>query len=191
MSWYTLPAGVPWLTLTIVIPLAGALLVAIAPAEARRVVKQLGVLSAVLTLALVIAIIGGFQHGVGGLHFQFEETLKWIPSAGISYHLGLDGVSLFLLGLNALLFTIAIAVVDPVTPRLKQFVLLLLVLEAATAGIMLSLDLILFYVFWEAMLVPLYFLIGVWGEGRRVYAAFKFLIYTVIGSFAMLVAILA
>jgi NADH-quinone oxidoreductase subunit M len=93
--------------------------------------------------------------------------------------------------LNALLFMIAILVTDPLIPRFKQFILLLLILEAATAGILLSLDLILFYVFWEAMLVPLYFLIGVWGEGRRVYAAFKFLIYTVIGSFAMLIAILA
>lgn len=191
MSWFTLPSGVPWLTLTIVIPLAGALLVAITPSVARSVIKQLGVLSALITAVLVAAIIGGYQHAASGLQFQFEEHLTWIPAVGISYHLGVDGVSLFLLGLNALLFLIAIAVIDPLTLRLKQFVLLFLVLEAATAGILLSLDLILFYVFWEAMLVPLYFLIGVWGEGRRVYAAFKFLIYTVIGSFAMLVSILA
>ena len=191
MSWYTLPTGVPWLTLTIVIPLAGALLVAITPQVAKSVIKQLGIVSALLTLLLVLAIIGGFQHGVGSLRFQFAESLKWIPTAGISYHLGVDGLSLFLLGLNALLFLIAILIADPVTPRFKQFILLFLILEAATAGILLSLDLILFYVFWEAMLVPLYFLIGVWGEGRRVYAAFKFLIYTVVGSFAMLVAILA
>lgn len=191
MSWFTLPSGVPWLTLTIVIPLAGALLVAITPSVARGVIKQLGILSALITLVLVAAIIGAYQHGGSGLQFQFEEHLKWIPQVGISYHLGIDGVSLFLLGLNALLFLIAIAVIDPLMLRLKQFVLLFLVLEAATAGILLSLDLILFYVFWEAMLVPLYFLIGVWGEGRRIYAAFKFLIYTVIGSFAMLVAILA
>ena len=191
MNWYTLPTGVPWLTLVLVVPLAGALLVALTPAVARNVIKQLGVLSAGLTLLLTLAIIGGFQHGVGNLHFQFEDSLRWIPSAGISYHLGVDGLSVFLLGLNGLLFLIAILVTDPETPRLKQFVLLLLILESATAGIMLSLDLILFYVFWEAMLVPLYFLIGVWGEGQRVYAAFKFLIYTVIGSFAMLIAILA
>ena len=191
MSWYTLPTNVPWLTLVLVIPLAGALLVALAPAVAARVIKQLGVLTSVITLALVLAIIGGFQHGVGNLHLQFEEALQWIPALGISYHLGIDGLSLFLLGLNALLFLIAIAVTDPLTPRLKQFILLLLLLEAATAGILLALDLVLFYVFWEAMLVPLYFLIGAWGEGRRVYAAFKFLIYTVIGSFAMLIAILA
>jgi NADH-quinone oxidoreductase subunit M len=191
MSWYTLPTGVPWLTLTIVIPLAGALLVALTPAVVKRVIKQLGILSALITLLLVLAIVGGFQHGVGNLRFQFEESLTWIPTAGISYHLGVDGLSLFLLGLNALLFLIAILIADPVTQRFKQFILLFLILEAATAGILLSLDLILFYVFWEAMLVPLYFLIGVWGEGRRVYAAFKFLIYTVVGSFAMLVAILA
>src|ERR1700732_2455178 len=191
MSWFTLPANVPWLTLVLVIPLIGALLVALTPSVAGRVIKQLGILTSVLTLALVVAIIGGFQQGVGNLHLQFEETLQWIPSLGISYHLGVDGLSLFLLGLNALLFLIAIVVTDSATRRLKEFILLLLILEAATAGILLALDLILFYVFWEAMLVPLYFLIGVWGEGRRIYAAFKFLIYTVFGSFAMLVAILA
>jgi len=191
MSWYTLPSAVPWLTLVLVIPLAGALLVALTPSVAGRVIKQLGILTCVITLALVLAIIGGFQHGVGTLHLQFEEARQWIPALGISYHVGIDGLSLFLLGLNGLLFLLAIVVTDPLTPRLKQFVLLLLILEAATAGILLALDLILFYVFWEAMLVPLYFLIGVWGEGRRVYAAFKFLIYTVIGSFAMLIAILA
>jgi NADH-quinone oxidoreductase subunit M len=191
MSWYSLPTGVPWLTLVLVIPLAGALLVAITPAVAGRAIKQLGLVTSVITLALVLAIIGGFQHGIGNLQLQFEEALQWIPTLGISYHLGIDGLSLFLLGLNALLFLIAIVVTDPATPRLKQFILLLLILEAATAGILLALDLVLFYVFWEGMLVPLYFLIGVWGEGRRVYAAFKFLIYTVIGSFAMLVAILA
>ena len=191
MSWYSLPSSVPWLTLVLVIPLAGALLVALTPAVAGRVIKQLGIITSVITLALVLAIIGGFQHGVGNLQLQFEEILQWIPTLGISYHLGVDGLSLFLLGLNALLFLIAIVVTNPATPRLKQFILLLLILETATAGILLALDLVLFYVFWEGMLVPLYFLIGVWGEGRRVYAAFKFLIYTVIGSFAMLVAILA
>src|SRR5437879_6549572 len=191
MSWYALPTNVPWLSLVLVVPLVGALLVALTPSVAGRVIKQLGILTTVITLALVLAIIGGFQQGVGGLHLQFEEVLRWIPSLGISYHLGIDGLSLFLLGLNALLFLIAIIVTDSATPRLKEFILLLLILEAATAGILLALDLILFYVFWEAMLVPLYFLIGVWGEGRRVYAAFKFVIYTVLGSFAMLIAILA
>src|SRR5438067_6935391 len=191
MGWYALPTNVPWLTLAVVIPLSGALLVGLTPTVARRVIKQLGVLASAITLLLVLVIVGGFQHGVGNLQLQFEEARQWVPAVGISYHVGVDGLSLFLLGLNWLLFLIAVLVTNSDTPRLKQFILLLLILEAATAGILLSLDLILFYVFWEAMLVPLYFLIGVWGEGRRVYAAFKFLIYTVIGSFAMLVAILA
>ncbi len=189
MSWYSLPASFPWLTTVLVVPLAGAFLVLLAPGAARRPIKQLSILAGLLTLALVLVLIGGFQQGVPGL--QFEERLPWIPSAGISYHLGVDGLSLFLLGLNALLFVLALAVSDPALPRFKEFILLLLLLETATAGVLVAVDLILFYVFWEAMLVPLYFLIGAWGEGRRIYAAFKFLIYTVAGSFAMLVAILA
>ena len=191
MSWYTLPSGVPWLTLVLVLPLIGALLVLLAPAAARGVIKQLGILTAGLTLLVMLLIVGGFQPGGSGLRFQLEEVHQWIPSLGIGYHLGIDGLSVFLLALNGLLSLLAMVVADPRTPRFKEFVLLLLVLETATSGVLLALDLILFYVFWEAMLVPLYFLIGVWGEGRRVFAAFTFLIYTVIGSFAMLVAILA
>jgi len=189
MNWYALAGGMPWLTLILVMPLAGGLLVALLPGSARRAVRQIGLLSTVFALALVLLLIGGFQPGVAGL--QFQEQAAWIPSAGISYHLGVDGLSLFLLGLNALLFVLAMVSADPRMPRFREFVLLLLILETATAGVLLALDLILFYVFWEAMLVPLYFLIGVWGEGRRVYAAFKFVLYTVLGSFAMLVAILA
>src|SRR5439155_21140694 len=150
--------------------------VGLTPSVARGVIKQLGILASAITLLLVLVMVGGFQLGVGNLHLQFEEAREWVPAVGISYHLGVDGLSLFLLGLNGLLFLIAVLVTNSDTPRLKQFMLLLLILEAATAGILLSLDLILFYVFWEAMLVPLYFLIGVWCEGPRVYAAFKFLI---------------
>src|SRR2546427_197395 len=93
MSWYTLPTSVPWLTLVLVVPLVGALLVALTPSVAGRVIKQLGIVTSVITLALVLAIIGGFQQGVGGLHLQFEETLRWIPSLGISYHLGIAGIN--------------------------------------------------------------------------------------------------
>jgi NADH-quinone oxidoreductase subunit M len=191
VSWYTLPSTVPWLTLTLLLPLIGAFLVLLTPSLARSVIRQLGILTAGLTLLATVLIVGGFQHGVPGLRFQFEEIHQWIPSVGIGYHLGVDGLSVFLLALNGLLSLLAMVIADPRTPRFKEFVLLLLVLETATIGVLLALDLVLFYVFWEAMLVPLYFLIGVWGEGRRVFAAFTFLIYTVIGSFAMLVAILA
>jgi NADH-quinone oxidoreductase subunit M len=191
MGWLQLPTSVPWLSLVLVLPVAGALLVLLAPGIARNVIRQLGILATGLTLVLTLVILFGFRHGVGGLHFQYEQSLPWIPSLGISYHLGVDGLSVFLLALGGLLYFLAMLTADPAIPRFKEFVLLLLVLETATAGVLLALDLILFYVFWEAMLVPLYFLIGVWGEGRRIAAAFTFLIYTVIGSFAMLVAILA
>ena len=189
MGWYTLTSNLQWLTLVLVLPLAGAGCVLIVPAAARAAARQLGLLATIFTLALVALLIGGFQPGIPGL--QFEERLDWVRNAGISYHLGVDGLSLFLLGLNALLFLLAMVTADPRMPRYKEFVLLMLILETATAGVLLALDLVLFYVFWEAMLVPLYFLIGAWGEGRRVYAAFKFMIYTVVGSLAMLVAILA
>ncbi len=189
MNWYTLAPSVPWLTLVVVLPLAGAGLVLLVPGVARGVIRQLGLLTTAFTLVLAAVVIGGFQHAPSGL--QFEERVPWIQQLGISYHLGVDGLSLFLLGLNGLLFLLAVLAADPEIPRFKEFVLFLLLLETATAGVLVALDLILFYVFWEAMLVPLYFLIGYWGEGRRIYAAFKFIIYTVIGSFAMLVAILA
>src|SRR5436309_7001255 len=120
MSWYALPTNVPWLTLAIVIPLSGGLLVALTPTVARRVIKQLGILASAITLLLVLVIVSGFQHGVGNLQLQFEEARQWVPTVGISYHVGVDGLSLFLLGLNGLLFLIAILVTSPATLRLKQ-----------------------------------------------------------------------
>jgi len=104
MGWYALPTNVPWLTLAVVIPLSGALLVGLTPSVARGVIKQLGILASAITLLLVLVIVGGFQLGVGNLHLQFEEARQWVPAVGISYHVGVDGLSLFLLGLNGLLF---------------------------------------------------------------------------------------
>jgi NADH-quinone oxidoreductase subunit M len=189
MNWYRLASTVPWISLVLAIPALGALLVLLTPSRARTAIRWFGILAAVVTFGLVLALIGGFQHGVAGL--QFDERYPWIPGIGISYHVGVDGLSIFLLGLNGLLYLLALLAADRTMPRFKEFVILLLTMSTATAGVLVSLDLILFYVFWEGMLVPLYFLIGAWGEGRRVYAAFKFVIYTVFGSFAMLVSILA
>src|SRR2546426_11120052 len=110
MSWYALPTGVPWLTLAVVIPLSGALLVALTPAVARRVIKQLGVLASVITLALVLVIIGGFQQGVGNLHLQFEEPRQWGPAGRPRFHLRVGGLSPFLLRPEALLFFISLLV---------------------------------------------------------------------------------
>jgi NADH-quinone oxidoreductase subunit M len=123
--------------------------------------------------------------------FQFVERHAWIPAFGISYAIGVDGISLFLLVLTAFLTPIALlSSWESVHKQMKAFCMFVLLLESAMMGVFVSLDLFLFYVFWDAMLVPMYFLIGIWGYDRRVYAAIKFMIYTMAGSVLMLLAIL-
>src|SRR4029077_8516036 len=119
------------------------------------------------------------------------ERARWIPQWGIEYRLGVDGVSLFLVLLTTVLTPIVIlASWGDIRRHVKEFFAFLLVLETGMLGALVALDLILFYVFWEGMLVPMYFLIGVWGGPRRVYAALKFVLFTMVGSLLMLVAIL-
>ncbi len=178
------------LNFLIFVPLAGALALALLPAGARGAIKLVAVATTGLALGAALAVWASFRTGEPG--FQQAQQVAWIPSLGIGYHVGVDGLSLFLVVLNALLFLLGAAVLRPEMPRAKAFAILLLLAEVGTSGVLLALDLVLFYFFWEAMLIPLYFLIGLWGETpRRVYAAFKFVLYTVLGSFAMLLAILA
>src|SRR5205085_2502600 len=123
--------------------------------------------------------------------FQFKEQYGWIPAFGISYFVGVDGISLFLLVLTGLLTPLALlSSWESVHKRLKAFCIFVLLLESAMIGVFVSLDLFLFYVFWDAMLVPMYFLIGIWGYDRRIYAAVKFILYTMAGSVLMLIAII-
>ena len=122
--------------------------------------------------------------------FQFIERYEWIPAFGISYFVGVDGISLLLLVLTGFLTPIALlASWQSVHRKTKAFCIVVLLLESAMMGVFVSLDLFLFYVFWDAMLIPMYFLIGIWGYDRRVYAAVKFLLYTMAGSVLMLLAI--
>ena len=122
---------------------------------------------------------------------QFVERIPWIPTLDVSYHVGIDGISLLLVVLTTFLTPIALlASWDSVKDRLKGFVALMLLLEVGTLGVFMSLDLFLFYVFWEFMLIPMYFIIGIWGGAERVYAAVKFFLYTMAGSLLMLVAII-
>ncbi len=124
--------------------------------------------------------------------FQFVERYAWIPSFGIEYFVGVDGISLFLLVLTGFLTPLALlSSWESIHSRVKAFAMFVLALEAAMIGVFIALDLFLFYVFWDAMLIPMYFLIGVWGYDNRVYAAIKFMLYTMAGSVLMLVAILA
>jgi NADH-quinone oxidoreductase subunit M len=131
-----------------------------------------------------------FDRGQAG--FQFEETASWIPSIGVSYHFGVDGISTLLILLTTLLGSIAVlSSWTAIHDRVRQYYVFLLLLQVGMLGVFCALDMFLFYVFWEVMLVPMYFLIGIWGGARRLYAAIKFFLYTLVGSVVMLLGVLA
>src|SRR2546422_768593 len=177
------------LTLVVFSPLAGAALVALLPREEGRGIRRAALAFALVTLALSLVMLGRFRVGVA--EFQMVERAAWIPQWGIEYRLGVDGVSLFLVLLTTVLTPIVVlASWGDIHRRVKEFFAFLLVLETGMLGTFVALDMFLFYVFWEVMLVPMYFLIGVWGGPRRIYAALKFVLFTMVGSLLMLVAIL-
>ena len=179
----------PLLTLVVFSPLIGAVLLAFLPREPVAGVRRAAFVFALVPFGLSLWMLARFQAGVG--EFQLLERAAWIPQWGIDYRLGVDGVSLFLVLLTTFLTPIVVlASWGDVQRRVKEFFVFVLVLETGMLGALLALDLILFYVFWEVMLVPMYFLIGVWGGPRRVYAALKFVLFTMVGSLPMLVAIL-
>jgi NADH-quinone oxidoreductase subunit M len=177
------------LTLTVFAPLAGACLLALLPREHERGIERAALALALVPFVLSLGVLAAFEPGVAA--FQLEERAAWIPAWGIGYHLGVDGVSLFLVLLTTFLTPLVIlAAFGEVHRRAKEYFVLFLVLETGMLGALVALDLFLFYVFWEAMLVPMYLLIGVWGGPRRIYAATKFVLFTMVGSLPMLVAIL-
>ncbi|MDQ3171064.1 MAG: NADH-quinone oxidoreductase subunit M [Acidobacteriota bacterium] len=179
------------LTLTVALPLLGALLVlALARGDGREKLAQWIALGASLaTLALALMLWWWFDPSTAD--FQFVERRQWMPTFGISYHVGLDGISLMLVVLTAFLTPIALlSSWESVHKKVMAFTLFMLLLEASMIGVFISIDLFLFYIFWDAMLIPMYFLIGVWGYDRRIYAAVKFILYTMAGSILMLLAII-
>src|SRR5690606_28573529 len=179
------------LTLTVLTPVAGALLVLLAArGEGReRLAQWLALGTSLVTLVLTLLLWWGFDPS--SADYQFVEQRAWMPAFGISYHLGLDGISLMLVVLTAFLTPIALlSSWESVHKKVMSFAFFMLLLEASMIGVFVALDLFLFYVFWDAMLIPMYFLIGVWGYDRRIYAAVKFILYTMAGSVLMLVAIL-
>ena len=178
------------LTAVTFLPAVGALVLLLVPRRVVSVFKVGGLVVTLVTLLLSVPLYVGFDGRVGD--FQFEEIRPWMPSFGISYRLGVDGISLLLVLLTTFLTPVALASAwHAIEDRWKEFVVTMLILETGMLGVFVSLDLFLFYVFWEAMLIPMYFIIGVWGGANRVYAAVKFVLYTLAGSLLMLVAILA
>ncbi len=179
----------PLLTLLVLVPLAGGVAVLLVGRGRDGAARRLALGVAVVTFAASLALWAFFD--AGSADYQFVERYTWLPDFGISYHVGVDGISLFLVILTTFLTPIALLCSwDSIGDRVREFSFFMLALEAAMIGVFVSLDLFLFYLFWDAMLIPMYFLIGVWGYDRRIYAAIKFMLYTMAGSVLMLVAII-
>ena len=176
------------LSLIIFIPLLTAMALIFVGRDNTGLIKIAGVGAATSTLLVSLWLLFSFDVSNPGM--QFVQTLHWVPALHINYLVGIDGISLWMVVLTAFLGVVAILMSLNQKKDLRNFIALMLALEAGTLGVFLALDTILFYVFWELMLVPTYFIIGLWGEGRRVYATMKFVIYTLVGSLLMLVAIL-
>ncbi len=175
------------------LPVAGAAVLLLIPASAEKLIKAVGTLFAFLALVAGVLLLFRFDYGNAGL-LQFEVNESWIPQINARYHVGVDGISLPLLELS-LLVTFMCMIYTwwrvPAPGKTKAFVILILLLETGMNGTFAALDLVLFFVFWELVLVPMYFLIGIWGGERRAYAAVKFFLYTLFGSIFMLLGFLA
>jgi len=181
--------SLPILTLIVFVPLAGSLLITLVPREQDKTIKQIALVATLISAALVAYLWTQFRFGEAGM--QFVERASWIPSLGVQYLMGIDGISLSLLILTGLLTVLAALASWNITHRSKEYFALFLLLTTGMYGVFVALDYVLFYVFWELVLVPMFFLIGIWGGPRREYAALKFFIYTLAGSVLMLVGILA
>jgi NADH-quinone oxidoreductase subunit M len=172
------------------LPAVGAVALALVPRR-RPGVHRAGALGVAL-LTLVVSIPLWTRFDGDRADFLFAAVYRWLPPGGGSFHVGIDGISLLLVLLTTFLTPIALASAwHAIEDRTKEFVITMLLLETGMLGVFVSLDLFLFFVFWEAMLIPMYLVIGVWGGGNRIYAAVKFVLYTMVGSALMLVAILA
>lgn len=177
----------PLLSVLIFLPLVAGALVLVLP---RGWAKPWALFWAIIDVVLAIILIASFD--VNANRLQFVESIpNWIPGFGVGYSVGVDGISLFLVGLTTLITAVAVgASLLSINTRVKEYLALMLLLEAGVLGVFLATNLFLFYVFWEVMLIPAYFLIGTWGGPRRVYAAIKFVLYTAAGSLLMLVGII-
>jgi NADH-quinone oxidoreductase subunit M len=181
-------ASFPILTSLVLVPTIGAVLVMLVSRRRPDLVKLIALLASMATAALTIWLLWAFDADAQG--FQFQSKHMWIEAWGISWHLGIDGISLFLVVLTGVLFPLSIVATDPHHDE-KSYLAWMLLLEAGVMGSFISLDLFLFFIFFEIVLVPMYFLIGGWGYEQRVYAATKFFLFTMLGSAFMFVGIAA
>ena len=187
MSWL---ADLHPVTLVTFLPLLGAIVVAFVPASRPDAVRRVALGFALAAWVVSLGLLAAYVTGAPG--FQFVDTYEWIPYFGISYKVGIDGLSLVLVVLTTTLTWISLlASFKPIQTRVKEYMVSFLILEVGMIGVFVALDLFLFYIFWELVLVPMYLIIGIWGGANRIYATIKFVLYTLVGSLLMLVAILA
>jgi NADH-quinone oxidoreductase subunit M len=178
----------PWLTLTTFLPLAGVVILLVWPGIRDEVARVAALVVSIATFVVSLGMLGRFDGSVAG--FQMIERADWVRSLHLQYLLGVDGVSLFMVLLTTFLFPVAILASWRIERNVRGFMIAMLLLETAVVGTFLSLDLLLFFLFFEAMLFPMYLIIGGWGYERRIYAAVKFFLFTMFGSAFLLVAIL-
>jgi len=187
--------GLPFLSILIFLPLAGCLLllpVWNCRASARPIALGVALIELVLTAWLYASWQGMSAVPARLPGYLLMEDAAWIPAFGVRYTLGLDGISLLMVMLTAFTFCVALAVSwNSIAEKTGLFLTLMLIMESGIMGVFLALDLALFYLFWEVMLIPMFFLIGVWGHGRRIYSTIKFFLFTMSGSLLMLLAIVA
>src|SRR6478672_433303 len=179
-----------YLSLILFVPLAGALLLLLVPKQNENAIRWIANIVALIGFAISIPL--WFWYNPQNADFQFIEQAPWIPSIGAQYFLGVDGLSTLLILLTTLMGFIAVlSSWTAITERMKEYYIFLLVLQTGMLGAFMALDFLLFFLFWEVMLVPMYFLIGIWGSANRLYSAIKFFLYTLVGSVVMLLGILA
>lgn len=177
------------LSILIILPLIGAVTLFIVPRQRVDLLRLFTLALTVLVFILSVPLFINFDNS--SAHFQFVEKREWLPSLGASFHVGVDGISLLMTLLTTLLTPLVIlSSWTGIRDRIKEYMMVFLFLESAMIGVFVSLDLLLFYIFWEAMLIPMYLIIGIWGGPRRLYAAIKFFLFTMFGGVLMLVAIL-
>ncbi|MPZ72702.1 MAG: NADH-quinone oxidoreductase subunit M, partial [Nitriliruptorales bacterium] len=182
------------ITITVFLPLLGAGVITLIPKRSEEAAKPVALVTTIVSFVMSVGILIGYYAGsAGGRGMAFEVNVPWIPAIGANYHVGIDGISLPLFVLTFLLTMLCAIyafghIEEPGKP--KAFLALMLMLTTGMAGTFIAFDLVLFFVFWELVLVPMYFLIGIWGGPNRHYAAIKFFLYTLFGSVFMLVAFL-
>jgi NADH-quinone oxidoreductase subunit M len=186
-------SGLPILTIITFLPLAGALVLAVLPKERLDLIRGTALGFALATWLISLLLLAALPAATpAGPAFRFEEVHDWIPLFGIQYKMGVDGLSVAMVVLTTTLSWISIlASFSPIKDRVKEYMISFLILEVGMLGVFVALDLFLFYIFWEVVLVPMYLIIGIWGGANRIYATIKFVLYTLVGSLLMLVAILA